>query len=102
MTATKTQTTKTKPKTVKVATLNLPNNPFAFEVFDLASRQRSAAKKVEVLKKYEHISLKALCIWNFDETVISVLPDGEVPYTGYDEQNTYSAVSYTHLRAHET
>ena len=33
--------------------LVLPNNPFAFEVFDLASRQRTAAKKVEVLKKYE-------------------------------------------------
>ena len=97
MTATKTPTKKTKPKTVKVATLNLPNNPFAFEVFDLASRQRSAAKKVEVLKKYEHISLKALCIWNFDETVISVLPDGEVPYTGYDEQNTYSGTLTTKI-----
>ena len=90
MTATKTPTTKTKPKTVKVATLNLPNNPFAFEVFDLASRQRSAAKKVEVLKKYEHVSLKSLFIWNFDESVVSVLPEGEVPYVGYADQNTYS------------
>ena len=97
MTATKTPTKKTKPKTVKVATLNLPNNPFAFEVFDLASRQRSAAKKVEVLKKYEHISLKALCIWNFDATVLSVLPPGEVPYTGYDEQNTYSGTLTTKI-----
>ena len=97
MTATKTPTTKTKPKTVKVSTLNLPNNPFAFEVFDLVSRQRSAAKKVEVLKKYEHVSLKALCIWNFDESVISVLPPGEVPYTGYDEQNSYSGTLTTKI-----
>ena len=29
-------------------------------------------------------------IWNFDESVVSILPEGEVPYSGYDEQNTYS------------
>ena len=97
MTTTKTPTKKTKPKTVKVASSNLPNNPFAFEVLDLASRQRSAAKKVEILKRYEHISLKALFIWNFDESVVSVLPEGEVPYTGYDEQNTYSGTLTTKI-----
>ena len=90
MTATKTPTKKTKPKTVKVATLNLPNNPFAFEVFDLASRQRSAAKKVEVLKKYEHVSLKSLFIWNFDESVISALPEGDVPYAALDKESGFS------------
>ena len=84
-------TTKRKTTTVKVnSSLNLPKNPFAFEVFDLVSRQRSKAKKVEVLKKYEHVSLKSLFIWNFDESVVSVLPEGEVPYVGYDDQNTYS------------
>ena len=84
-------TTKRKTTTVKVSSsLNLPKNPFAFEVFDLVSRQRSKAKKIEVLKKYEHVSLKSLLIWNFDESVVSVLPEGEVPYVGYDDQNTYS------------
>ena len=84
-------TTKRKTTTVKVSSsLNLPKNPFAFEVFDLVSRQRSKAKKIEVLKKYEHVSLKSLFIWNFDESVVSVLPEGEVPYVGYDDQNTYS------------
>ena len=84
-------TTKRKTTTVKVSSsLNLPKNPFAYEVFDLVSRQRSKAKKIEVLKKYEHVSLKSLFIWNFDESVVSVLPEGEVPYVGYDDQNTYS------------
>ena len=84
-------TTKRKTTTVKVSSsLNLPKNPFAFEVFDLVSKQRSTAKKIEVLKKYEHVSLKSLFIWNFDESVVSVLPEGEVPYVGYDDQNTYS------------
>ena len=89
--STKKMTTKRKTTTVKVnSSLNLPKNPFAFEVFDLVSRQRSKAKKIEVLKKYEHVSLKSLFIWNFDDSVVSVLPEGEVPYVGYDDQNTYS------------
>ena len=94
MTATKKTTTKTKkPRTVTVkkpVSLDLPRNPFVFEVLDLVSRQRTKAKKIEVLKKYEDPSLKAILIWNFDESLISILPEGEVPYSGYDEQNTYS------------
>ena len=87
----KTTTKKAKSFTVKAKpSLELPHNPFAFEVFDLVSRQRSKAKKIEVLKKYEHLSLKVVLIWNFDESVVSMLPDGEVPYAGFDEKNTYS------------
>ena len=90
-------TTTAKKKTTKKDPLELPLKPFAFEVFNLASKQRSKAKKVEVLKRYEDPSLKALFIWNFDETIISVLPPGEVPYTGYDEQNTYSGTLTTKI-----
>ena len=70
--------------------LALPPNPFIFEILDLVSKQRSKAKKVEVLKDYEHDSLKSLFIWNFDETVISLLPEGEVPYGDADDQSVYS------------
>ena len=53
MTAKTAKKTTTKPKTVKVAKLpELPRMPFAFEVFNLASKQRTKAKKVEVLQKY--------------------------------------------------
>lgn len=79
-----------KPAARKPASLALPNNPLMFEIFDLASRQRTKAKKVEVLTKYADISVKALMIWNFDETVTSELPPGEVPYAGYDEQTVYN------------
>ena len=100
-------TTTAKKKTTKKDPLELPLKPFAFEVFYLASKQRSKAKKVEVLKRYEDPSLKALFIWNFDETIISVLPQGEVPYTGYDEQTTYSGTLTTKIseevrKMHET
>ena len=75
-------------------TLELPPNPFTFEVFALLNKQRTKAKKVEVLKKYEHDSLKALFIWNFDESVISLLPPGEVPYSSLkDEQITSGTLS---------
>ncbi len=81
-----TTTTKKKTTTTKAVSLELPRNPFVFEVLDLVSKQRSKAKKIEVLKKYGHISLKATLIWNFDESIISMLPEGEVPYSGFEDQ----------------
>lgn len=88
MTTTK-KKTPTNPRTpTKIP--DLPPNPFVYEVLELASKQRSAAKKVEVLKKYEHDSLKSIFIFNFDETVISLLPPGEVPYGDAEDQSVYS------------
>jgi hypothetical protein len=81
-----TTTTKKKTTTTKAVSLELPKNPFVFEVLDLVSKQRSKAKKIEVLKMYEHVSLKAVLIWNFDESIISMLPEGEVPYSGFEDQ----------------
>ena len=100
-------TTTAKKKTTKKDPLELPIKPFAFEVLHLASKQRSKAKKVEVLRRYEDPSLKALFIWNFDETVVSVLPQGDVPYTGYDDQTSYSGTLTTRIseevrKMHET
>ena len=84
-----------KPKTAAPQPIvDLPPNPFAFEVLALASKQRSNAKKVEVLRKYEHNSLKALFIWNYDDTSISMLPPGEVPYSSLkDEQISSGSLS---------
>ena len=107
-TTTQKKTATTKPKVVKETPIvELPKNPFVFEVLDLVSKQRSNAKKVEVLKKYEDNSLKMILIWNFDESVVSMLPDGEVPYSQYDDQTSYSGSFSTKLtedirRMHET
>ena len=98
MTAKTTRKRTAKPKVIKVAKLpELPLKPFAFEVFDLASNQRSKVKKIEVLKKYEDLSLKQLFKWNFDSTIVSVLPEGEVPYSGFDDQTTYSGTLTTRI-----
>jgi hypothetical protein len=82
--------TKTKKTTTEKPIETLPTNPFVFEILELASKQRSNARKVEVLKTYEHESLKSIFIWNFDETIVSLLPEGEVPYGNADEQSVYA------------
>ena len=81
-------TTKTAKKTTtKSKSLpELPRMPFAFEVLNLASTQRAKTKKVEVLQKYGDLSLKMILKWNFDTSIVSILPEGEVPYSGFDDQ----------------
>ena len=101
-TTTKKTTTKSKP-----VSLDLPDRPFMFEILSLVSKQRSKAKKIEVLKKYEDVSLKAVLIWNFDESLKSALPEGEVPYSGFEEQASSNGSLSTKIteevrRMHET
>ena len=85
-----TTTTKKKTTTIEKPIESLPPNPFVFEILELASKQRSNARKTEVLRSYDHESLKTILIWNFDESVISLLPDGPVPYGEIDDQNVYT------------
>lgn len=79
MTQTKKTTTSKRNFTVKKA-VKLPPNPFQHEILDLVNQQRTKPKRVEILQEYANDALKALLIWNFDESVISLLPQGVVPY----------------------
>ena len=79
--------TKTKTKTEwKVP--QLQPNPFMHEILESVSRQRTVAHKVETLKAYENPALLTILIMNFDESVVSILPEGDVPYAGVDEQTS--------------
>ena len=60
--------------------IELPPNPFVHEILEYVSKQRSKAKKVDALKEYRNDALTAILIWNFDDTVVSLLPEGHVPY----------------------
>ena len=82
--------TTTKTKKTTTSNVKLPPNPFIYEILELASKQRNKAKKVEVLKQYETDALKTIFIWNFDETVISMVPEGDVPYGDAEDQSVYS------------
>ena len=72
--------TKTTTKTKATKEVKLPPNPFLHEILELASKQRSGAKKAEILQEYRNDALTAILIWNFDDSIISVLPPGDVPY----------------------
>jgi len=100
MTTAKKTTTTRKPRVVKKAAPipDLPRKPFVFEVLDLVSKQKSKAKKVEVLRKYDEFHLRTIFLWNFDTVVQSMLPEGDVPYQSYDDQNSYSGTLSTKMQ----
>ena len=89
------KTRKTKKDLPKV---KLPPNPFQSEILDLVSKQRTNAKKVEVLQEYRNDALVSLLIWNFDDTVVSVLPEGAVPFKPNDAP---AGTEHTSLRAEQ-
>ena len=72
------------PTKTKTTIERLPPNPFMSEILELVHKQRTKAKKVQVLKQYRDDALTAVLIWNFDPSVTSALPDGDVPYTPND------------------
>ena len=75
----------------------LPSNPLLSEVLAKVSKQRSKAKKIQVLKENESLHLKSVLIWQFDDTVVSVLPEGPVPF---DKNEAPAGTEHTYL-AHE-
>ena len=75
----------------------LPNNPLLSEVLTKVSKQRTKAKKIQVLKENESLHLKSVLIWNFDDSVVSVLPEGPVPF---DKNEAPAGTEHTYL-AHE-
>ena len=72
---------KVKIKSPKItANTKLPPNPFIFEILESANKQRKIDDRIEVLKEYRNEALVSILIWNFDDTVVSVVPEGDVPY----------------------
>ena len=59
----------------------LPPKPTVHEILDAVSKQKTKDKKIDVLRQYDSKALRYCLIWNYDESLKSALPDGEVPYT---------------------
>ena len=51
------------------------------EVLQKVSNAKTKAEKIKLLQKHNTPALRRILIANFDESVVSMLPDGEVPYT---------------------
>ncbi len=79
-TTSRTRKTPAKSTTQSKTTKKLPPNPFMNEILDLVHEQETDEDKVKILQQYANDALKTLLIWNFDESIISLLPTGEVPY----------------------
>ena len=50
------------------------------EVLQKVSNAKTKARKIELLQQHNTDALRMLLIWNFDDSVISELPTGEVPF----------------------
>ena len=50
------------------------------EVLQKVSNAKTKAEKIKLLQEYNSPALRQILIANFDESVISMLPDGDVPY----------------------
>ena len=77
---TRRKTTATKPRTVSVKKKELPPNPMVHELLEAVDAERVKSKKLDILRAHGEDSFKMTMIWNFDESVVSMLPDGKVPY----------------------
>ena len=76
----KKSTTSRKPRTVTVKKKELPANPMVHELLEAVDSERVKSKKLDILRTHGEDSFKMTMIWNFDESVISMLPEGPVPY----------------------
>mgnify|MGYP001270475378 CR=1 FL=1 len=54
------------------------------EILRKVSNAKTKKEKVDLLRKNNSPALRQLMIINFDESVISVMPEGDVPYTPND------------------
>ena len=105
MTAQTKKTTTRKPRAKKTVAVDappainsLPKLPFVFEVLDLTSKQIGNANKVKALQAHEFDALKSILKWNFDTSIISLLPAGEVPYGDAEDQDMYSGSLSENIR----
>ncbi|AET72678.1 hypothetical protein SXCG_00089 [Synechococcus phage S-CAM8] len=54
------------------------------EILRKVSNAKTKAEKISLLRKHNSTALRQLLIINFDESIISMLPEGDVPYTPND------------------
>ena len=60
------------------------NQMLLSEVLQKVSNAKTKAKKIELLKQLRTDALTSVLIWNYDTSVVSMVPEGEVPYTPND------------------
>ena len=54
------------------------------EILRKVSNAKTKKEKIDLLRKHNSVALRQLLIINFDESIVSMLPEGDVPYTPND------------------
>ena len=54
------------------------------EILRMVSNAKTKKEKVDLLRKHNSPALRQLLIINFDDSIVSMLPEGDVPYTPND------------------
>lgn len=62
----------------------LPPHPLQSEIMQAVSSAKTKSSKIKILQENRSPALVALFVWNFDPSIESALPEGEVPYTPND------------------
>ena len=50
------------------------------EILQKVHNAKTKKEKVSLLQKYTSPALRQLLIWNYDTSVVSMIPEGNVPY----------------------
>ena len=70
----------TTPRVTKaVEKIELTSSSYVHEIFAAVVAERTKEKKINILQQYNENFIKSLLIWNFDPSVQSVIPEGNVP-----------------------
>ena len=70
------------------------------EVLQKVSNAKTKAQKIKLLRELNSPALRSILIANFDESVVSMLPDGEVPYTANDapEETEHTVLNHEYRK----
>jgi hypothetical protein len=60
--------------------MNTSNRLLISEVLQKVSNAKTKAEKIKILEEYNSQALRSILIWNYDDSIISMIPEGEVPY----------------------
>lgn len=50
------------------------------EILQKVNNAKTKAEKSDLLLRYNSQTLRSLFIWNYDDSVVSMIPEGEVPF----------------------
>ncbi len=62
----------------------LPPKPLVSEILQAVHSAKTKKEKIQLLQDQRSPALVSVFVWNFDESIESAIPEGDVPYTPND------------------